>query len=115
MIALGGEIGGMYASSEDVAHQLQEASTSTGEKIWRMPLEQAYLEQLKSPIADLKNTGGRMGGSITAALFLKEFVDLDRVKWSHLDIAGPVWNEKEGGATGFGAQLLAEWAINHSK
>lgn len=114
MIALGGEIGGMYASSEEVAHQLQEASVTTGEKIWRMPLEQAYLEQLKSPIADLKNSGGRMGGSITAALFLKEFVDLNRVKWSHLDIAGPVWNDKEGGATGFGAQLLAEWAANYS-
>lgn len=115
MIALGGDIGGMYASTDSVAEQLKKASSATGEKVWQMPLEAGYLDQLKSPIADLKNTGGRMGGSITAALFLKEFVDTDKVKWSHLDIAGPVWSEKEGGATGFGAQLLTEWAINHSK
>lgn len=114
MIALGGEIGGMYASTDEVAQQLKAAAQVAGEKIWQMPLEDSYMEQLKSPIADMKNTGGRMGGSITAALFLKEFVDLEKTKWSHLDIAGPVWNDKVGGATGFGAQLLAEWAINHS-
>ena len=114
MIALGGDIGGMYASTDGVADQLKQASAKSGDKVWHMPLEEAYLEQLKSPIADYKNTGGRMGGSITAALFLKEFVDTDKVRWSHLDIAGPVWNDKEGGATGFGAQLLAEWAMNYS-
>lgn len=72
------------------------------------------MEQLKSSVADMKNTGGRMGGSITAALFLKEFVATDKISWSHLDIAGPVWDEKQGGATGFGAQLLAEWAMGES-
>lgn len=114
MVALGGDIGGMYASTEDVAEQMKKASAKSGDKVWHMPLEEGYLEQLKSPIADYKNTGGRLGGSITAALFLKEFVDTEKCKWSHLDIAGPVWNEKEGGATGFGAQLLTEWALNHS-
>lgn len=114
MVALGGDIGGMYASTDAVAEQLKKASSISGDKIWHMPLEEAYLEQMKSPIADYKNSGGRLGGSITAALFLKEFVDTDKCKWSHLDIAGPVWSEKEGGATGFGAQLLTEWSINHS-
>jgi leucyl aminopeptidase len=75
-----------------------------------MPLEASYLEMTKSKIADLKNTGGRWGGSITAAVFLKEFVDTEKVEWAHLDIAGPVWDDKSATATGFGAMTLAEWA-----
>lgn len=115
MIALGGGIGGMYSSTDQMGEELIAASRNSGEKIWKMPLEESYLEQLKSSVADLKNTGGRMGGSITAALFLKEFIDTDKVAWSHLDIAGPVWDDKLGGATGFGAQLLTEWAISQGK
>lgn len=115
MIALGDGIGGMYAPTDDVAAAITAAAKAAGEKVWRMPLEESYMEQMKSPVADLKNTGGRMGGSITAALFLKEFVDTSKIQWSHLDIAGPVWQEKNGGATGFGAQLLAEWAIAQGK
>lgn len=115
MIALGTGIGGMYASSDVVASKLMSAAKVSGEKLWRMPLEDSYMEQLESPIADMKNTGGRMGGSITAALFLKEFVDVEKIEWAHLDIAGPVWDDKLGGATGFGAQLLAEWAIAQGK
>lgn len=115
MIALGGGIGGMYASTDEVAAKMTAAARDAGEKLWRMPLEDSYLEQLKSPVADYKNTGGRMGGSITAALFLKEFVATDKVEWAHLDIAGPVWDDKAGGATGFGAQLLAEWVIAEGK
>ena len=52
----------------------------TGEKLWRMPMEDSYWEQMKSPIADMKNTGGRMGGAITAALFLEKYVDTDKVR-----------------------------------
>lgn len=111
MIALGDGIGGMYAPTDDIASSMTNAAKAAGEKLWRLPLEETYMEQLKSSVADMKNTGTRMGGSITAALFLKEFVDTKKVAWSHLDIAGPVWQEKAGGATGFGAQLLAEWAI----
>ena len=55
---------------------------------WRMPIEESYLEIMKSPIADLKNAGSRYGGAITAAMFLKEFVDTDAVQWAHMDIAG---------------------------
>jgi leucyl aminopeptidase len=80
-----------------------------------MPLEESYNDQLKSNIADMRNTGSRLGGAITAALFLKEFVATDKVEWCHLDIAGPAWQEKAGGATGFGAQTLAEWAVAQGK
>ena len=75
-----------------------------------MPLASEYAEQIKSKIADISNLGSGPGaGSITAALFLKEFVG-DKspdAAWAHLDIAGPVWNDKAGGATGFGVHTLA--------
>eukprot|EP00959_Pyramimonas_sp_CCMP1952_P285422 5967827-Pyramimonas_sp.AAC.2 len=61
----------------------------------------------------MKNTGTRMGGAITAALFLKEYVD--KMQWAHLDIAGPVWDDKQGGATGFGAASLANWVLVNSQ
>jgi leucyl aminopeptidase len=77
-------------------------------------MEASYFDQLKSSVADMKNTGGRAGGSITAALFLKEYVNKG-VEWAHLDIAGPVWNEKEALPTGYGAMLLAEWAAAQGK
>ncbi|CAL8466303.1 g5839 [Coccomyxa elongata] len=110
MVALGNQVAGVFTPSEAMAASLKEASKTAGEKIWRMPMEDSYWEQMKSPIADMKNTGGRMGGAITAALFLREFVDTDKVEWAHVDIAGPAWDEKAGGATGFGALTLAEWA-----
>ena len=69
---------------------------------------------MKSEIADMKNTGSRAGGSITAALFLKQFVD-EKIEWSHLDLAGPVWNDKKGGATGYGAATLAAWVSSFKK
>ncbi|EFN59475.1 hypothetical protein CHLNCDRAFT_33905 [Chlorella variabilis] len=110
MVALGDGVGGLWAPSDDMAAGVGAAAKEAGEKLWRMPLEESYGEQLKSGIADMRNTGARLGGAITAALFLKEFVDTGKVQWCHLDIAGPVWQEKQGGATGFGAQTLAEWA-----
>ena len=112
MVALGGNIGGLYSTTDAMAASVADAAKAAGEKVWRMPLEESYMELIKTPMADLKNTGGRYGGSITAALFLKEFIeDHDKTEWAHLDIAGPVWDDKSGGATGYGAQLLAEWAI----
>ena len=115
MVALGPDVSGMYSPEESVVDAMKQASQSSGDKIWHMPLEEAYLEQLKSPVADYKNTGGRLGGSITAALFLKEFVDTSKVHWSHLDIAGPCWNDKEGGATGHGAALLTDFVLSYTK
>ena len=108
IVALGGDYAGMWSDNDDLAGALESAAKSTGELIWRMPLAAEYKEQIKSPIADIKNLGGPGGGgSITAALFLKEFVE--ETPWAHLDIAGPVWNDKAGGATGFGVRTLTSF------
>ncbi|CAA9423436.1 Cytosol aminopeptidase PepA [uncultured Leptolyngbya sp.] len=114
VIALGDEIAGLWSSDPDIANQLTQASELAGEKLWQMPMEEKYFEGLKSPIADMKNTGPRPGGSITAALFLKQFVK--ETPWAHLDVAGTVWTEKENGynspgATGYGVRTLVNWAI----
>jgi leucyl aminopeptidase len=115
VIALGDDIAGLWSSDEDLSRQLQQAASEAGEKIWAMPLENKYAEGIKSPIADLKNVGPRAGGSITAALFLKEFVK--ETPWAHLDIAGPVWADKtsginNAGATGFPVRTLVNWILS---
>ncbi|MBF2065821.1 MAG: leucyl aminopeptidase [Calothrix sp. C42_A2020_038] len=116
VIALGDDIAGLFTPDDNLAKQLEEASTAAGEKLWRMPMEEKYFEGLKSGIADMKNTGPRPGGSITAALFLKQFVK-ETAAWAHLDIAGPVWADKENGyngsgATGFGVRTLVNWVLS---
>lgn len=115
IIALGDDIAGLFTPDDALASQLEKAAESSGEKIWRLPMEEKYFEGLKSGIADMKNTGPRAGGSITAALFLKQFVK--ETPWAHLDVAGPVWEEKENGyntsgATGFGVRLLVNWVLS---
>lgn len=117
IVALGNEIGGLWTTDEIIATQLKMASEAAGEKFWVMPLEEKYFEGLKSPIADMKNTGPRAGGSITAALFLKQFVK--DTPWAHLDIAGPVWADKEdgcanAGATGFPVRTLVNWVLSEA-
>jgi leucyl aminopeptidase len=112
IIALGDDIAGLWSTDSALAAQVKQAAELAGEKFWEMPLEEKYFEGLKSPIADMKNTGPRAGGSITAALFLKQFVQ--KTPWVHLDIAGPVWAEKENGihnvgATGFPVRTLVNW------
>ncbi|KAG2422596.1 hypothetical protein HXX76_015923 [Chlamydomonas incerta] len=109
IVALGTQIAGLFTPHDDIAASLTAASKAAGEKIWRMPFENDYFDDLKSPVADMKNTGSRYGGAITAALFLKQFVN-EGVEWAHVDVAGPVWNDKLGLPTGYGAALLAEWA-----
>jgi leucyl aminopeptidase len=116
VIALGDDIAGLWSTDETLANQLQAASELAGEKVWQMPMEEKYFEGLKSGIADCKNTGPRAGGSITAALFLKQFVK--ETPWAHLDIAGPVWADKENGinnagATGFGVRTLVNWVLSN--
>jgi len=112
MVALGEEVAALFATEEAWGNQVREAARRVGEKVWPMPLERAYREKLKSPVADLKNVGDRNGGAITAALFLAEFV---RVPLVHLDIAGPAFARKahalgpEGG-TGFGVRTILEVA-----
>ena len=114
VIALGEEIAGLWANDDELADELEEASSSCGENLWRMPLQLTYKEGLKSMLADMKNTGPRAGGSITAALFLKEFIE-EGISWAHIDIAGPCWSDKgfganPSGATGYGVQTLVNWA-----
>lgn len=118
VVALGDEIAGLFTPDDALAKQLEQAADTAGEKIWRMPMEEKYFEGLKSSIADYKNTGPRAGGSITAALFLKQFVK-QTTSWAHLDIAGPVWTDKENGyngsgATGFGVRTLVSWVLSEA-
>lgn len=113
VIALGEEIAGLWSNSDTLAEALIEAGRLGGESLWRMPLRKSYKEGLKSGLADMKNTGPRSGGSITAALFLEDFVAKD-IHWAHLDIAGTVWSDKPrgcdpAGATGFGVRTLVNW------
>lgn len=110
IVTLGYEYGGMFANDDELAAQLQAAGNDVGDKLWRLPLGDPYDKLIDSAIADIKNVGPREGGSITAAQFLKRFID-DGVRWAHLDIAGMVWASKPGatwdkGATGYGVRLL---------
>ncbi|XP_072952703.1 leucine aminopeptidase 1-like [Typha angustifolia] len=113
IVALGPNIAGFFTPSDELANEVSEASDVSGEKFWRMPLEESYWESMKSGVADMVNTGGRQGGAITAALFLKQFVD-EKVQWMHIDMAGPVWNDKKRAATGFGVSTLVEWVLKNS-
>jgi leucyl aminopeptidase len=110
IVSLGHEHGGIFANDDDLAQQLQDAGKAVDEKLWRMPMSEAYDKMIDSPIADMKNIGPREAGSITAAQFIARFVE-EGVKWAHLDIAGMVWASKPGtlwekGATGYGVRLL---------
>lgn len=113
VIALGHEVAGMMANDDAWAGQVAAAAEKAGEAVWRLPLVPSYRELLRSEYADLKNTGGRPAGSITAALFLQEFVG--DTPWAHLDIAGVAWTDKvrgdsAKGATGYGVRTLVELA-----
>ncbi|MDE2302868.1 MAG: leucyl aminopeptidase [Sphingomonadales bacterium] len=104
------EYAGIFSNDDPLADALASAGEATGEKLWRLPMGAAYDKQLDSGIADMKNVGGRYGGSITAAQFLQRFIDKGQA-WAHLDIAGTVWADKPGatwdkGATGYGVRLL---------
>ena len=110
---LGVEVAGVMGNSADLVRQLESAGASADEPVWELPLYRPYRSQLDSPIADMTNMGGINGGSITAALFLAEFVG--ETPWAHVDIAGTAqqpavrsWRNK--GASGFGAKLLIELA-----
>ena len=114
IVALGNNIAGLWSTEDAIASQLKTAAELAGEKFWQLPMEDKYFDGLKSQIADMKNTGPRAGGSITAALFLKQFVK--DTPWIHLDIAGPVWSDKpnginNSGGTGFPVRTLVNWVI----
>jgi leucyl aminopeptidase len=109
IIALGDQYAGLFSNDDTLAQRLTAAGRAVGENVWRLPVDDAYDKQIKSEIADMMNVGGREGGSITAAMFLKRFVK--DCKWAHLDIAGVTWSKKDlavtpKGATAFGVRLL---------
>jgi leucyl aminopeptidase len=118
MVALGNDAGGLFASDDDLARELDEAGQSAGEVSWRMPLWPDYKKKLDSEIADFKNVGPRYGGALTAALFLQYFVD-PNIPWAHFDIAGPARSESDRdeiskGGTAFGLRTLIEWLERRS-
>jgi len=111
VIALGHHATGLMATDKNLKNALMDAGRATGDRVWPLPLWKAYSEQIKGVTADIANIGGRPGGAITAAAFLKEFVDDDQ-PWAHLDIAGTAWTGKH--ATGVGVRLLTQWLMSRS-
>jgi leucyl aminopeptidase len=112
VVALGYANAGVFANDEDAYQHFTQALQRSGEKFWRLPLDAEYLDQIRSNIADIMNTGGRWGGASTAAVFLKEFVD--DTPWLHLDIAGTAWMEENKswiakGPSGIGVRSLIEF------
>lgn len=112
-VALGDACAGLLSSNDKLAADLTASGERTGERLWRLPTWPVYREQILGVDADLKNVGGRLAGTITAAMFLKEFVS-DKTPWAHLDIAGVANAAKASptcpiGATGFGVRLLIDY------
>jgi leucyl aminopeptidase len=113
-VALGKHAAGMFANDSDLQSRLERAAEATSERVWPLPLWDDYEEQIKSDFADVKNTGGRSAGAITAAKFLEKFTE--GLRWAHLDIAGTAWVESSPdspkreylptGASGYGVRLL---------
>jgi leucyl aminopeptidase len=111
IVALGQEYAGMFSNNDQLAERLTKAGNETGELVWRMPLAPEYDKMIDSKFADMKNTGGsRWGGAITAAQFIKRFVD-DKMPWAHLDIAGTGFDSRQtdinkSWGSGWGVRLL---------
>jgi leucyl aminopeptidase len=113
VVALGYTNAGVFANDDAMYERFSQALSKAGEKMWRMPLDDEYKEQIRSNIADIMNTGGRYGGAITAAMFLKEFAE--DTPWLHLDIAGTAWMEDQKpwiakGPSGIAVRSLVEFA-----
>ena len=113
VVALGNHASGLMGNDEDLVAEVQAAGEATAERAWPLPLFEEYTEQIKGETADIKNSGGRGGGALTAGAFLKEFADFP---WAHLDIAGTAYGKKGNayttrGATGVPARLLVEFLI----
>jgi leucyl aminopeptidase len=116
MVALGQDYAGLFSNNDELSERLFKAGTETGEKVWRMPLGPAYDKMIDSKFADMKNTGGRYGGSITAAQFLQRYVE--KTPWAHLDIAGtgmgsPAGDTNQSWGSGWGVRLLDRLVRDH--
>ncbi len=115
VVALGKITSGLYGTPDEWVEQVRVVANRAGDRVWPMPVFDEYKDQLKSDIADLTNTGGRPAGSITAAMFLKEFTG--GLPWAHLDIAGTAWADEAKpylpkGASGVAVRTLAELAFS---
>jgi leucyl aminopeptidase len=117
VVALGSFAAGLLGNNEELQEKVRASGERTGDRVWPLPLWQEYKDRIKSDVADIKNTGGRYGGAITAAAFLAKYVG--DTPWAHLDIAGTAWTTEElpyltKGATGFGVRLtidlLSRWS-----
>jgi leucyl aminopeptidase len=111
VVALGKVTSGIFGTPESWVEQVRRVADRAGDRVWPLPLFDEYLDQLKSDIADLMNTGGRAAGSITAAMFLKEFTG--GLPWAHIDIAGTAWADEPRpympkGPSGVAVRTLAE-------
>ena len=118
MVALGRITSGLYGTPAAWVEQVKEVADREGDRVWPMPVFDEYFDQLKSEIADFTNTGGRPAGSITAALFLKQFSG--GLPWVHLDIAGTAWADEAKpnqpkGPTGVAVRTLAELAFTSER
>ena len=117
IVALGNHYAGLFSNNDELAERLHAAGTSTGEKVWRLPLGPEYDKMIEGKFADIKNIGnGRAAGSITAAQFLQRFVN--DVPWAHLDVAGtamgsPANEYNQSWASGFGVRLLNQLVVDH--
>ena len=117
MIALGKEYAGMFVNDDKLSDELLSASKSTGEKLWRMPLDKAFDKMMDSKNADMKNTGGRWAGAATAAAFLQRFVQKD-TPWCHIDLAGTAMDGSrndinQSWGAGWGVRLLDRFVAEH--
>jgi leucyl aminopeptidase len=116
LVALASEHAGLFSNNDELSDRLFAAGKSTGEKVWRMPLNAEYDKMIDSKFADMKNSGGRFGGSITAAQFLQRFVN--DTPWAHLDIAGtgmssPSTEINKSWGSGWGVRLLDRLVADH--
>jgi leucyl aminopeptidase len=112
VVALGYANAGVFANDDAMYERLEKAQAKAGEKMWRLPLDDEYKENIRSNIADMVNSGGRWGGAINAAMFLKEFAE--DTPWIHLDIAGTAWMEEQKpwiakGPSGIALRSLVEF------
>ncbi len=118
MVALGHRIAGLCSNCDTLTDELMVSTKLAGERLWRLPIDDDFKDQLKSNVADLKNVGSKGGGAITAAKFLQHFVA--ETPWAHLDIAGPSWSDadsatRDAGGTGCYVATLVQWLTEKSK
>src|SRR5205823_12437518 len=117
VVALGNVAIGVLGNNEALIQELKQAGEESGERAWQLPLWDDYYDLIKSDVADVKNTGGRPGGTIPAAAFLSKFIG--KAVWAHLDIASTDWSDREKaytpkGATGVGGRLLMQFLRNRA-